>query len=231
MKLNFETAKRKLKLAFSRNKKYEPVGVIIKQYTTSSLVLGISILVCYGSSFLKFSFLSLDFSLACLSVLVFKVRYKYILLATILLCISNLMHSSNWVGLLVVSLNNLLFMHLLILFYHLYYLRVKKQIMIHLSIIFFISSVITLLFNVIMNGILYTPLYWYSFNLIKNPSILAAKTFYEQKPNLYLLYIPDYWAGIFTLYTIFNLIKYSVVAFVATILSYISYRTNKSFHY
>jgi len=112
----------KEKTIFKKNYKkkhsiYYSTSKIIKDYTLSAVMLGLGILVAYLSHFIRFNFLAFDFSLFTLVYLIYKVKYRFVYLVTILLSLANLLHGSpSWIGTMVLSLNNLFFVTMVILF-------------------------------------------------------------------------------------------------------------------
>ncbi|EDX53164.1 MPN527 family putative ECF transporter permease subunit [Ureaplasma urealyticum] len=218
MKVDIE----KKKTIFKRNHKekhniYYSTSKIIKDYTLSAVMLGIGILVAYLSHFIRFNFLAFDFSLFTLVYLIYKVKYRFVYLVTILLSLANLMHGSpSWVGTMILSLNNLFFVSMVIIFKKIFIPKTSKF---HLNLcVLVLSSFLTIVFNVIMNGILYTPLYWYTFKITSTLNFLEVQKIYESHPTLFLLNIKSYWLGIIALYTIFNLIKNAIISFISLII-------------
>lgn len=214
-----------MKKSFGKNKKifkirYEPyysVSRIIKDYTMSAIFIGIAILINYTSNFIKFEYLAFDFSLFTITLLSFKVRKRMVYAATIIISLANFINSSaGWIGVMIVSLNNIFFITIFLFL---------KKILINnkhkywkLLLVHIIASFATIMFNVLMNGLLYTPLYWYSFKIASSINFIQVQKEYEIKPNLYLLNFKKYWAGVFVLYFSFNLIKYTVITFISFIL-------------
>lgn len=214
-----------MKKSFGKNKKifkirYEPyysVSRIIKDYTMSAIFIGIAILINYTSNFIKFEYLAFDFSLFTITLLSFKVRKRMVYAATIIISLANFINSSaGWIGVMIVSLNNIFFITIFL---------ILKKILINnkhkywkLLLVHIIASFATIMFNVLMNGLLYTPLYWYSFKIASSINFIQVQKEYEIKPNLYLLNFKKYWAGVFVLYFSFNLIKYTVITFISFIL-------------
>lgn len=214
-----------MKKSFGKNKKifkirYQPyysVSRIIKDYTMSAIFIGIAILINYTSNFIKFEYLAFDFSLFTITLLSFKVRKRMVYAATIIISLANFINSSaGWIGVMIVSLNNIFFITIFLFL---------KKILINnkhkywkLLLVHIIASFATIMFNVLMNGLLYTPLYWYSFKIASSINFIQVQKEYEIKPNLYLLNFKKYWAGVFVLYFSFNLIKYTVITFISFIL-------------
>ncbi len=215
MKINIT----KEKTIFKKNYKkkhsiYYSTSKIIKDYTLSAVMLGLGILVAYLSHFIRFNFLAFDFSLFTLVYLIYKVKYRFVYLVTILLSLANLLHGSpSWIGTMVLSLNNLFFVTMVILSKKLF---IPKRPKFYLNLwVLVLSSFLTTVFNVIMNGILYTPLYWYTFKITPTLNFLEVQKIYEKHPTLFLLNIKSYWLGIIALYTSFNLIKNIIISFIS----------------
>ncbi len=120
---------------------------------------------------------------------------------------------AGWVGVLINLFSNLTFLLTSILFLKLFnkmFINNKLYYLVSIGL----SCIVTTFILTILNGILFTPLYWSYFINQKMISFIEAMKWYDQNPSVYLLYIPGYWAGIFGLYVSFNLIKFSICSFV-----------------
>lgn len=87
-----------------------------------------------------------------------------------------------------------------------------------------ITFVYSLITNCLLNGIIFTPLYMQYYLNMSAWFIKTAKE-YNANPNAFLLFIPDYWTGIFTLYSIFNSIKFGLVLTLSFLLLVLRYKT------
>ncbi|MCF0217460.1 MAG: hypothetical protein HUJ42_00235 [Malacoplasma sp.] len=83
-----------------------------------------------------------------------------------------------------------------------------------------ISFAYSILVNCVLNGIIFTPLYMnlYMPKSFVSVSFIEVEKIYNNTNNsdarAMLLYIPNYWTGIFALYSAFNGIKFSIVFLV-----------------
>ncbi len=125
---------------------------------------------------------------------------------------------AGWVGVLINLCSNLVYLLMSILFLKLFNKFFSNNKLYYLVSIGF-SCITTTLILTILNGLLFTPLYWSYFVNPRMISFIEAMHWYNQNPSLYLLYIPNYWAGIFGLYVSFNIIKFFICSFVLINLS------------
>lgn len=209
----------------------------IRAMTITSCLLAASILISFISNFIKISFLgdflTLDLSLVFIIPLIFICNVYWSLLSGVICGLFSFAWSAGlWIGPLLNITVNILTILLVYLFYFKVFRIIKnkqiKKTIVNNKVVFnlnnyfyfYIKLIITLLLTLIittlvmafLNGIVFTPLYWWAYNLLDSPSFVIANKWYKDNgPNLYLLYLPDYWSGIFGLYTSFNVFKLSIV--------------------
>lgn len=162
------------------------------------------------------NFLNLDISLVFLIPLVFICPIKWWISSSLISGFFNFLWASSggWVGALfnvIVNFTTLLVFYFLNIFL-LERKKNKKHFVFYLILSLIIALVVLVLFNCFINGIFFTPLYWWSFGIITSPSFLFAQQAYESYDSLkvWLLFIPNYWDGIMTLYSIFNSLKFGI---------------------
>lgn len=85
----------------------------------------------------------------------------------------------------------------------------KDNVKIALSLI--IAVLISSFINAILNGVFYTPVYFWLYKLAPDASIASAQIAYKSA-KIFFFGIPDYWAGIFAVYILGNLIKYMIIS-------------------
>lgn len=85
---------------------------------------------------------------------------------------------------------------------------------------YWIVAILTIILSSIiltlLNGLLFSPLYWWAFNFLDHPSYLAAQTLYQNTSGLQVMHfgIKSYWGGIWAVYLSGNIIKYSLIFIV-----------------
>ncbi|MCV3743404.1 hypothetical protein OF377_00690 [Ureaplasma sp. ES3154-GEN] len=200
-------------MSFEKNKSYTSVNKIIYDFALSAVMLAMFLLINFLSSFLKFNFLVFDFAMVSVLVLAYRVRIRYVYLVTVLGSLFNFFYSSaSWIGVMIVSVNNLIFISWCLLFIRVIFKKffhLKRFLLINVLL----SALITSLISVLLNITLFTPLYWYTYQLVRTMNFVQIANNYQ--PNPYLLNAPNYYAGNFALYLPFNLLKYLGVIILA----------------
>lgn len=187
----------------------------------SSGMLGLGIIFSYFSNWVKIPFfsqlsLTIDLSIIFIIPVIFLCSLAWALSnAAILSLLNFIWNGSNWIGIIFLLLVNLV---TVLLFYLLYIIfnktKIRNKKFKWLVIWVFVIILNTIIFTV-LNGIIFTPLYWWWYangqfplNFIEVQKIYNSTNYLQ----IYLLGIPDYWSGIWSLYTIFNLIKFILTA-------------------
>lgn len=208
----------------------------IRSMTLTSVMLGFYLIFAFFcNTYLPIpflgGFLNFDISLFFLIPLVFICSSKWWVSAGI---IGGLMcfiwaGSGGWVGAIFNIVVNLLtlgsFFVLKIVFID---LTSKKFLVFKLLLILFLSLIIIIFINCLLNGLIFTPLYWWTYSIIKIPSFVEAENTYNSNDSLrvWLLFVPKYWDGIFALYSAFNLLKFGVISILMFPLLLIMYKSN-----
>nr|WP_255565862.1 hypothetical protein [Mycoplasma sp. E35C] len=186
-------------------------------------MLALAIIFAYVSSLIRIPFFS-NLSLTIDISVVFLIPVIYIsslasslLLASVLSLIHFIWNPSNWIGILFLTITNIftiLIFYLLNLILNKTKLRSKKA---KWLVIWLLIVPISMFLYSAINGILITPLYWWWFKAVNTINFIEVANYYNSVSNLraYLLFINDYWTGIFSLYSFFNLIKFVLIAFFA----------------
>ncbi|WP_031489134.1 MPN527 family putative ECF transporter permease subunit [Ureaplasma canigenitalium] len=218
-----------------KNKKRTKKGSIF-EFVLTALLLSLSILLNYISKYLKYYYLAFDFSIAILGILAFKVRPYYWIMGTVILSLFNFAHNGSYIGIVVVTINNLFYMFFCFLIFRL----IKKQkrdqplTIFDYFIIISITGILLIFINCLLNGFWYTPWYWKTYNLFHSMDYFLVKRWYENRPSPLLLNHPSYWGGIFLLYGIFNLIKNGINLVIqltlARLLQYTGQYSNKGWN-
>lgn len=194
----------------------------------SAGMTGLALLFSIASTFLKLPFfsqlsLTFDFSLVFYLPIIFVCSLSWALLSSLTVSILNFAwNASNWIGILFLICVNL--------FCLLVFTGIVKIINIHKKIRkkkikWLISWIILIIFCIVfyslINGLFFTPLYWwwYTGGQLFTPNFLEVQAIYNSNKipglHVYLLGINDYWTGIWSLYPLFNFIKFSASAFVS----------------
>lgn len=197
----------------------------IRIMTITSCLLSISILLSFLTNFIKLSFLgsflTLDLSMVFIIPLIFICGFYSALFSSFVVgALSFFWSDGTWVGTIVNIFVNVTVVIIIQIFSFLF-LKKRNYIWFRLMIIFIFSLLIICAFISFFNAIFFQPLYWWVFGFLKTPSLIEAINKYNNNPNIFLLFIDDYWKGTFTLYTIFNLIKFSIVFFITICPSHI----------
>jgi hypothetical protein len=80
------------------------------------------------------------------------------------------------------------------------------------------ATFFSIIFLTIMNGLWLSPLFWKLFDN-KLPMYPGIKDYYNNNPNgkglhSFLFFIPNYWAGIWTVMGTGNLLKFGIISFL-----------------
>lgn len=86
---------------------------------------------------------------------------------------------------------------------------IKKHIL-KLVVISSATIIATSITAALLNGMLFTPLYWYVLGYIESPTISNAMEAYPYAKELYF-FIPSYWPAMFGVYITANIIKFSII--------------------
>lgn len=191
----------------------------IRTITITSCLLSVSLFTSFITNFIKISFLgsflTLDISLVFIIPLIFICGFYSSFFTSIIVGAFSIFWSDgSWVGTLVNIFVNIIVV-LVISIFKLFLFKKNKQILLKIIIMFVFSLPIICIIISFFNAILFQPLYWWVFGYIKTPSLIEAINKYNSSPNIFLLFINDYWKGTFTLYTIFNSIKLFITFFIS----------------
>ncbi len=186
-------------------------------------MLALAIIFAYLSSLIRIPFFS-SLSLTIDISIVFLIPVIYIssigsalTLAVSLSLIHFIWNSTNWIGIIFLTIINIFTIIIFTFFNWLLNLTKLKTKKVKWLIIWILIIPIFMFIFSAINGILITPLYWWWFRAVKTVNFIEVAKYYNSNSNLrfFLLFINDYWTGIFSLYSLFNLIKFSLVAFFA----------------
>lgn len=181
------------------------------------------------------NFLNLDISLVFLIPLAFMCSVKWWFTSAFLSGFFNFLWAGagGWIGAI---FNVMVNVFTLFVFWGLKKLIIKnnkeKLLKIKIALVIFISTIICILFNCVINGILFTPLYWWSYQ-IGPASFIEMEKIYNSTESLhgYLLFIPKYWPAIFATYGSFNLLKFGLVGILLFPLIIIMYKSKIIYRY
>lgn len=200
------------------------VNFHIKNMAITSIFLSLAILTSFGTNFIKISFLgdflSLDISLVFIIPLIFICSYYWSILASTILSLFTFLWPGNiWIGVVFNLIANFTFVTLVWLFTKAFNKKIIANNSISLFINFSLSILISSIFFSFLNGILFQPLWWWFFKLTDTIFFVevANKYNFGLIPHAFLLWIPDYWSGIFGLYISFNIFKFAIVSFITFI--------------
>lgn len=202
---------------------WSSIGREIKEINISAIMLAFFIVVSFFSNryfklnFLA-SFLSLDIALVFLIPLVFITKIRWWLFVAIVAGLATFAFGGNsgYIGPLFnvfVNVATLVCAWLLKKTFLKNHQKLsKKSIRIRLFIICLLTFIIITFFNIIINGLLFTPLYFYYFSLIKTISFSEAEAEYVNKIKpAFAIKLSTYWGMIFVIYGIFNVLKFGLV--------------------
>lgn len=206
----------------------------IKSMALTSIMLALNAIFSFVSNtylplpFLS-SFLTFDISLIFLVPIIFLCDKKWWIIASFGSGLFTFLWSGvgGWVGAIFNVIVNVCFSFLFFCSKKIY---TKDNKLNKKSFIFslVVKLIIIILFNCLLNGFLFTPLYWWTFNVINSPNFLLAEKIYNSNESLrlYLFYMPNYWSGIFTLYSLFSLLKFGAIFLLSIPLVMLMYKTN-----
>ncbi len=205
----------------NKNQSVKNNMILSKEIALTALLTGLAIIFSILSNFFIVPFatwLTIDLSpLFIVSIYMFVKNHPIIYSVTSTIGVSLFtfinVGLAGWVGVLINICSNLTFLFMSIMFLKLFKKLFRNNKLYYLVSISF-SCITTTFILTILNGILFTPLYWSYFINPRMISFIEAMNWYNENPSLYLLYIPNYWAGIFGLYISFNIIKFFICSFV-----------------
>ncbi len=190
---------------------------VVKHITLSGMFLGLSIISSFILSFVYIlgSFLTLDISIVFIIPIVFCCGIWWGLSAAIVQGLFTLIWSGagGWIGSIILIVTNVIV--IIILWEFERYCKIENR-KIKWTVIYSLLVPIIMIILSALNGLLFTPLFWWFLGIIQTPSFVEASTFAAANNgvNVYLLGFNDYWKGIFALYCLFNFIKFSIVAVI-----------------
>lgn len=117
------------------------------------------------------------------------------------------------IGIFISFISGSLFILIFYMFSKIIYI---KNVRSYYLVTLLLSSILTIILLTVLNGLIFTPLYWWYFGL-SSISFIDCEIWYNSSPNVWLLNMPNYWSGIFVLYISFNSIKFlssSILLFV-----------------
>ena len=79
-----------------------------------------------------------------------------------------------------------------------------------IALISIFTVLLTSLLLTFLNGIFFTPLFWYGYDYIDALSISKAKNIYDDVKTAFFG-LPNYWSGIFGTILPFNLLKFTLI--------------------
>lgn len=228
-----------------RDKKGNSISYSIRSMCITAIMLALYMIFCYiGNTFFSLAFLAdflkLDFSLVFLIILVFVCKWQWWLFAGIVGGLANFLwggSSSGYIGPLFNVVLNILTLSFLFLMKFVFIpkdINTLKQtknkfhfgIELRILVICIITFFYSILINCLLNGIIFTPLYMQLYYHYDSVWFIDVAKKYNKNPNALLLFIPDYWTGIFALYSAFNAIKFGLVLTMSFALLILRYRTN-----
>ncbi|MGL5246036.1 MAG: MPN527 family putative ECF transporter permease subunit [Mycoplasmoidaceae bacterium] len=195
------------------------MNIPVKKISVLSMLLSLGVIFNYVSTFIPFfafAFLNVDLSVAFV-LLAFSL-YGY--WSAFFMCFAIGLFSIAWsttgiIGPMILIVSNLSFISIYFLISKL--IKIKKIEILNVII----SIIINAIFLSIINGIIFTPIFLNMFTDIKTINFIEIANNYNsglwyEKLKIYFMFIPDYWLGIFSLYTSFNLFKFLIggIAFI-----------------
>ncbi|MGL4647154.1 MAG: MPN527 family putative ECF transporter permease subunit [Mycoplasmoidaceae bacterium] len=189
------------------------MNLTIKKIVWVAMFLVLGILFSYASNFIPFfafGFLKIDISIIFFLVPISLVGYRSSIFIIIIIGITNIAWSTTaFIGPLILIISNIVFVTCYFLLNKI--IKIKHAKLINLIVATLVCSfIITLL-----NGIFFTPLFINFFTDVKTISFIEISNNYNNglwydKLKFFLMFIPDYWGGIFALYIGFNLLKFGI---------------------
>ncbi len=192
-----------------------------KEVSLVSIFTAFAILFGILSNFIVLPFapwLTIDFSPIFIFGIYLFVERRSIIYTTISILVVSLLNFINmgvagWVGVIISFCSNAIYVFILIVLTNLLK-RFFKSNRALFGLVLTIGFLLASLSLTVLNGLFFTPLYWWLFIDSSMISFLDWEKWYNANPNLWLLYIPHYWAGIFGLYISFNIIKFGICSFL-----------------
>ncbi|MEG0879400.1 MAG: hypothetical protein RSE95_01900 [Malacoplasma sp.] len=206
----------------------------IKKIAITSIFLALAILTSLGTNFVKIGFLadflSLDISLIFIIPLIFICSYYWAAFGAIVLSLFTFLWPGNiWIGVVFNLIVNITFVTLVWLFHKFINIKLISNKSLSLTINLVLSTLISSLFFTWLNGMLFQPLWWWFYGLSNNSvSFVEVAKLYNLGiiSNSLLLWIPNYWGGIFALYISFNLLKFTIISIITFSLVMILFKSN-----
>lgn len=198
------------------------ISLRIKKMVITSIFIALSIITSFSTNFISLpflaSFLTLDISLIFIIALLVITSYYWALFAGITLgCFSFIWSSGIWIGAVFNIIVNVFTITIIWIFDKYVFKNIKNYWLKWGYNLISTLIIITFSFT-LLNGILFQPLWWWFFNTpLKSISFIEAEFLYNNNfiSHAFLLWMPNYWSGIFALYTSFNLFKFSIVFLIA----------------
>lgn len=191
----------------------------IKKISILAMFLSLGIIFNYVSTFIPFfafTFLNVDLSIVFVMLSFYLNGYWSAFFICFAIGFFGIFWStSGIIGPIILIISNLCF----ITIYFMFSILIKKK---KLEILNLINSIlVNSIFLAIVNGIIFTPIFLNIFTDIDNMNFIEIANKYNsgiwyEKLKIYFMFIPNYWMGIFSLYTSFNLFKFSIggIAFI-----------------
>lgn len=194
--------------------------ILIKKIVLTSVLTSLSIILSITFNFIRMpfaSFLTLDISLMPLLIIAYTINFRYTFFSIIVVGLSGFMppNSGGWIGVLINTISHLIFVTIWFSFLQIFKKFTKNNyVSINLSLI--ASIILISLILTIINGIFFTPLYWWYYGMLHSISFVEAINKYNggEIGHIILLGMPNYWLGIFALYISFNLIKFVLISYL-----------------
>ncbi|MEE3928185.1 hypothetical protein V2E24_01155 [Mycoplasmopsis ciconiae] len=195
----------------------------IHKIVLTSILLALTLLVSYGSSFLKFpfaDFLSFDLSIVFVFVTWHYVGFVYVCLLQISrFLISPLFsHTSDiatsYLGVFILILTQMLFIGVFLGIKHLFFYR-KEKInstpyqtrffrVVRMSVVVIFTITFAALIMATLNTFIFNLIYFKLFRILNHVSLGELLEKYDSTFKVFFFYIPDYYLGSYALYTSFN---------------------------
>lgn len=224
-------------LSSKKNKKTN-VNIHIKNIAITSIFLALAILTSLGTNFIKISFLSdflsLDISLVFIIPLMFICSYYWATLASTILSLFTFLWPGNiWIGVVFNLIANFVFVTLVWFFVKVFQKKTIFNYSLTLILSLGLSVLISSIFFSFLNGVIFQPLWWWFFKLTDTVFFVEVAKQYNFGviPHAFLLWIPDYWSGIFGLYMAFNIFKFVIVSIMTFIVVVFILKSNLLEHY
>ncbi|MGL5630334.1 MAG: MPN527 family putative ECF transporter permease subunit [Mycoplasmoidaceae bacterium] len=221
---------------FKKHKKNHPY--IINKITIAAICTSISIIFSFlssdtplGFSPLPITYLRINIAVVFLIIIFLITNFYFAVVANFISSLSAF--TGGPVAFLASFLSNMSYL-IILYWFNLFFLKVfdnikkkndndndyRKIFLICFPEIF--STIFISIFLAFLNGILITPLYWYSYEFINSPSFIEAMynwkndfiTSLRSKTFQAFSFIDNYWQVIFIVYISFNLINFSICSII-----------------